>query len=122
MSETAVDISDAYEPSTIISATLVVSTEMARVPQLALSILVARQRTNVKLIPVCYKDTYISSASLCQLVLHVPYLSLPQIAIDSAIFPEGTTGLQLDVLARPALWKDGLSYLVCISPCSLTLS
>lgn len=33
------------------------------------------------------------------------------IAIDSAIFPEGTTGAQLDVLARRALWKDGLNYL-----------
>ncbi|OCH88157.1 Creatinase/aminopeptidase, partial [Obba rivulosa] len=32
------------------------------------------------------------------------------IAIDSAIFPEGTTGRQLDVLARKALWKDGLNY------------
>ncbi|KAG8915366.1 hypothetical protein FRC00_005361 [Tulasnella sp. 408] len=28
------------------------------------------------------------------------------IAIDSAVFPEGTTGAQLDVLARKALWKD----------------
>jgi Xaa-Pro aminopeptidase len=34
------------------------------------------------------------------------------IAIDSAIFPEGTTGAQLDVLARRALWKDGLNYMV----------
>jgi len=33
------------------------------------------------------------------------------IAIDQAIFPEGTTGAQLDVLARKALWKDGLNYL-----------
>ncbi|KAG6333719.1 hypothetical protein ID866_5372 [Astraeus odoratus] len=33
------------------------------------------------------------------------------IAIDSAIFPEGTTGAQLDVLARRALWKDGLNYM-----------
>jgi len=33
------------------------------------------------------------------------------IAIDQAIFPEGTTGQQLDVLARKALWKDGLNYL-----------
>ncbi|KAF9227076.1 Creatinase/aminopeptidase [Gyrodon lividus] len=33
------------------------------------------------------------------------------IAIDSAVFPEGTTGMQLDVLARRALWKDGLNYL-----------
>jgi hypothetical protein len=35
-----------------------------------------------------------------------------QIAIDSAIFPEGTTGIQLDVLARKALWSEGLNYLV----------
>jgi Xaa-Pro aminopeptidase len=35
-----------------------------------------------------------------------------QIAIDSAIFPEGTTGMQLDVLARKALWQEGLNYLV----------
>ncbi|KAI0798677.1 Creatinase/aminopeptidase [Irpex lacteus] len=33
------------------------------------------------------------------------------IAIDSAIFPEGTTGAQLDVLARRALWQDGLNYM-----------
>ncbi|KAI0697287.1 Creatinase/aminopeptidase [Cytidiella melzeri] len=33
------------------------------------------------------------------------------IAIDSAVFPEGTTGAQLDVLARKALWQDGLNYL-----------
>jgi len=33
------------------------------------------------------------------------------IAIDSAIFPEGTTGAQLDVLARKALWQDGLNYM-----------
>ncbi|KAF9000416.1 hypothetical protein BDQ17DRAFT_1359572 [Cyathus striatus] len=32
------------------------------------------------------------------------------IAIDSAIFPEGTSGHQLDVLARKALWKDGMNY------------
>lgn len=36
------------------------------------------------------------------------------IAIDSAIFPEGTSGRQLDVLARNALWKEGLNYLVSI--------
>ena len=35
-----------------------------------------------------------------------------QIAIDSAIFPEGTSGRQLDVLARKALWKDGMNYMV----------
>jgi len=33
------------------------------------------------------------------------------IAIDSAIFPEGTSGQQLDVLARRALWKDGRTYM-----------
>ncbi|KAF9445989.1 hypothetical protein P691DRAFT_674493 [Macrolepiota fuliginosa MF-IS2] len=33
------------------------------------------------------------------------------IAIDSAVFPEGTSGIQLDVLARKALWKDGLNYM-----------
>ncbi|KAL0574111.1 hypothetical protein V5O48_007844 [Marasmius crinis-equi] len=33
------------------------------------------------------------------------------IALDTAVFPEGTTGLQLDVLARNKLWKDGLNYL-----------
>ncbi|KAJ7592530.1 aminopeptidase-P [Mycena floridula] len=33
------------------------------------------------------------------------------IAIDSAIFPQGTSGRQLDVLARRALWKDGMNYL-----------
>lgn len=45
-----------------------------------------------------------------------PYLILRlQIAIDSAFFPEGTSGKQLDVLARKALWKDGLNYMVGIS-------
>ena len=33
------------------------------------------------------------------------------IAIATAIYPEGTTGHQLDVLARINLWKEGLSYL-----------
>ncbi|EEB86920.1 hypothetical protein MPER_15958, partial [Moniliophthora perniciosa FA553] len=33
------------------------------------------------------------------------------IAIDTAVFPEGTSGQQLDVLARRALWKDGLNYM-----------
>ena len=32
------------------------------------------------------------------------------IAIDSAIFPEGTSGEKLDVLARKALWQDGMDY------------
>lgn len=33
------------------------------------------------------------------------------IAIDSAVFPEGTSGKQLDVLARKALWREGLNYM-----------
>lgn len=38
-----------------------------------------------------------------------------QIAIDSAIFPEGTSGKRLDILARKALWKDGLDYGVSVA-------
>ncbi|MDE6229356.1 MAG: M24 family metallopeptidase, partial [Muribaculaceae bacterium] len=33
------------------------------------------------------------------------------IAIATAVFPEGTTGHQLDALARIALWKHGMTYL-----------
>lgn len=33
------------------------------------------------------------------------------IALGSAIFPAGTTGHQLDVLARRCLWNEGLNYL-----------
>ncbi|KIY66435.1 Creatinase/aminopeptidase [Cylindrobasidium torrendii FP15055 ss-10] len=32
------------------------------------------------------------------------------IAIDTAVFPDGTSGRQLDVLARNALWKEGMNY------------
>lgn len=32
------------------------------------------------------------------------------IAIDTAVFPRGTTGTQLDTLARRALWQAGLDY------------
>lgn len=32
------------------------------------------------------------------------------IAIDRAVFPKGTTGIALDVLARHALWREGLDY------------
>ncbi|KAF9020661.1 Creatinase/aminopeptidase [Hymenopellis radicata] len=32
------------------------------------------------------------------------------IAIDTAVFPEGTSGKALDVLARNALWKEGMNY------------
>lgn len=33
------------------------------------------------------------------------------IALGSAIFPQGTVGMQLDVLAHQYLWKEGLNYL-----------
>ncbi|KAK8845374.1 hypothetical protein IAR55_006087 [Kwoniella newhampshirensis] len=32
------------------------------------------------------------------------------IALDTVIFPQGTTGYVLDILARRALWSDGLDY------------
>jgi Xaa-Pro aminopeptidase len=32
------------------------------------------------------------------------------IALATALFPKGTTGSQLDVLARSALWRAGLDY------------
>jgi len=32
------------------------------------------------------------------------------IALDQAVFPAGTTGSQLDVLARQFLWQEGLDY------------
>ncbi len=32
------------------------------------------------------------------------------IALASALFPEGTSGMQLDVLARQFLWRSGLDY------------
>eukprot|EP00798_Chlamydomonas_sp_ICE-L_P001672 gene1672-33066_t len=32
------------------------------------------------------------------------------IALDEAVFPEGTMGLALDTLARTFLWKEGLNY------------
>ncbi|WP_027455296.1 aminopeptidase P family protein [Xylanibacter brevis] len=33
------------------------------------------------------------------------------IALSRAIFPEGTSGTQLDVLARQYMWREGLNYL-----------
>jgi Xaa-Pro aminopeptidase len=33
------------------------------------------------------------------------------IALSTACFPEGTVGMQLDILARQFLWKDNLTYL-----------
>ncbi|KAL0070038.1 hypothetical protein AAF712_002935 [Marasmius tenuissimus] len=38
------------------------------------------------------------------------------IAIDITEFPEGTSGLQLDVLARRELWKEGRDYVHGTSP------
>ncbi|KAM0855525.1 hypothetical protein ACQ4PT_049712 [Festuca glaucescens] len=32
------------------------------------------------------------------------------IALDAAVFPNGTTGHSLDILARTPLWKNGLDY------------
>ena len=32
------------------------------------------------------------------------------IALDQVIFPKGTNGLELDILGRHALWKEGLDY------------
>ncbi len=32
------------------------------------------------------------------------------IALDRAVFPKGTNGLSLDVLARQFLWEEGLDY------------
>ena len=32
------------------------------------------------------------------------------IAIDQLVFPAGTSGYQMDILARTALWKEGLDY------------
>jgi len=32
------------------------------------------------------------------------------IALDRAVFPKGTTGFAIDVLARQALWREGLDY------------
>ena len=32
------------------------------------------------------------------------------IALDQAVFPAGTTGSQLDILARQFLWQEGLDY------------
>jgi len=32
------------------------------------------------------------------------------IAVDTARFPEGTTGAALDAFARRALWQDGMDY------------
>ena len=35
---------------------------------------------------------------------------MPPYSLLQAVFPEGTVGHTLDVLARVPLWKDGLDY------------
>ncbi|KNZ76560.1 hypothetical protein J132_09419 [Termitomyces sp. J132] len=52
-------------------------------------------------------DPWSSSLKQCEAYTRVLQ---GHIAIDSAVFPEGTSGIQLDVLARKALWRDGLNY------------
>lgn len=39
-----------------------------------------------------------------------PLVLQGHIAIDSAVFPEGTPGFVLDAYARRALWAEGLDY------------
>lgn len=38
------------------------------------------------------------------------YLLQGHIALDTAVFPEGTPGFVLDAFARMPLWKYGLNY------------
>ncbi len=42
--------------------------------------------------------------------LHYTLVLKGHIALAQAVFPEGTTGVQLDILARQYLWKAGLNY------------
>ena len=67
-----------------------------------------------KFIHVFYKDMCVFHFLfiLYYIFIHLSFNNRAQIAIDSAIFPEGTSGKQLDVLARKALWKDGMNYMV----------
>jgi len=41
---------------------------------------------------------------------HYTLVLKSHIAIDTAEFPEGTTGYCLDVIARQGMWKEGLDY------------
>ncbi len=43
--------------------------------------------------------------------LHYTCVLKGHIALDRAVFPKGTTGGQLDILARQHLWQHGLNYL-----------
>lgn len=46
---------------------------------------------------------------LCQ-TYHRRNVMQGHIALDQAVFPEGTPGLALDTLARAPLWRLGLNY------------
>lgn len=43
-------------------------------------------------------------------IMHYTLVLKGHIALSRAIFPEGTTGGQLDILARAPLWEKGLNY------------
>ncbi|PIR39655.1 MAG: X-Pro aminopeptidase [Alphaproteobacteria bacterium CG11_big_fil_rev_8_21_14_0_20_39_49] len=43
-------------------------------------------------------------------ITHFTLVLKGHIALSSIVFPEGTTGTQLDVLARQYLWQNGLDY------------
>ena len=73
----------------------------------------AHLSSSAKRIHVFSRVTYVPSPSPSRLT---DASFAAQIAIDSAIFPEGTSGAALDVLTRRALWKDGLNYLVSVFP------
>lgn len=91
-------------------AILVVNIEMGRVIQHVPCISDGRRPSKVRHLRGFYRATYVDRTDTCLCPLLI--CAFFQIAIDSAIFPEGTSGSQLDVLARRALWKDGLNYLV----------
>jgi hypothetical protein len=62
--------------------------------------------------------TRVVQGHVSNLVYRFPRIVLThfsQIAIDTAIFPEGTSGYQLDSQARRPLWKDGMNYLVGVT-------
>ena len=55
-----------------------------------------------------WHDSRLSSGRLCP----SPSFGFRQghIALDVAVFPEGTPGCALDTLARTPLWREGLNY------------
>lgn len=91
-----------------LSVTPVVNTVTAHATLRGLCILVDRLPSNATPLRAFYKAMWVF-VLFCHVIRADVHL---QIAIDSAVFPEGTSGHQLDVLARRALWKDGMNYLV----------